>query len=292
MYCKSLHPTTDARYLAIWDESGSGDQALRLVGAMPHLRDTNLCEMKKLRREQSHWERLAADDPMWVILTEPGKRGAWDEVDFFESGRREISDALALLKDRFEITPRPGVALDFGSGLGRLSQGLAEHFDQVHGVDISATMVGNATEKNRHGDRVTYHVNTSDRLPMLTNDSVDFIYSRITLQHIPRPAVQSYLAEFARVMRPGGVAMFQLMTRARPWTVRVRHRLRDLAPGLYRSLRDAVSRRARWEMNTFSERAVLRVMEASGTRVAAVVEEPEMDAVFESSWFVVIKPNA
>ena len=32
-------------------------------------------------------------------------------------------------------------ALDFGCGIGRLSQALAEHFDQVYGVDISPKMI-------------------------------------------------------------------------------------------------------------------------------------------------------
>ena len=40
--------------------------------------------MKLLSREQGHWERLAANDPMWIILTEAGKQGRWNEKEFFE----------------------------------------------------------------------------------------------------------------------------------------------------------------------------------------------------------------
>lgn len=223
---------------------------------------------------------------MWFILTEPGKEGRWDESEFFETGRREIADALSLLRDRLAIIPRFGTALDFGCGLGRLSQALAERFEHVLGVDISSTMIEAARSRNRHGERVIYHVNRSDRLPMLGGETIDFIYSRITLQHIPRAAMKSYLAEFARVLAPGGVAMFQVMTRARPLSVRIRHRIRDLAPDMYRWARDVVFREARFEMNTLSERDVRAAIETSTVRVVALLDDGISDPVFDSRWVV------
>ena len=50
-------------------------------------------------------------------------------------------------------------ALDFGCGVGRLTQALAEHFERVAGVDIAASMIARARQENRHGDRVRYVVN-------------------------------------------------------------------------------------------------------------------------------------
>jgi hypothetical protein len=40
--------------------------------------------------------------------------------------------------------------------------------------------------------------------------SFDFIYSDIALQHIPPDQSRAYIAEFLRVLRPGGLAVFQL----------------------------------------------------------------------------------
>jgi hypothetical protein len=37
------------------------------------------------------------------------------------------------------------------------------------------------------------------------------VFSSIVLQHVPdRPAIERYVAEFCRVVRPGGLVMFQL----------------------------------------------------------------------------------
>jgi hypothetical protein len=83
--------------------------------------------------------------------------------------------------------------------------------------------------------------------------------------------------------------MFQVLTRARAWSVRVRHWLRDLAPELYRSLRDVVSRRPRWEMNTLSEDEARAIVERAGARVLAIIDEASSNSVFESRWFIVGK---
>ena len=37
----------------------------------------------------------------------------------------------------------------------------------------------------------------------------DFIYSNIVLQHIPREAQFGYVREFGRILKPGGIAVFQ-----------------------------------------------------------------------------------
>ena len=39
-----------------------------------------------------------------------------------------------------------GKALDFGCGVGRLSQALADYFDRVVGADVSPTMIGLARD--------------------------------------------------------------------------------------------------------------------------------------------------
>ncbi len=40
--------------------------------------------------------------------------------------------------------------------------------------------------------------------------SFDFVYSNISLQHSPPEASYKYIAEFFRILRPGGVALFQI----------------------------------------------------------------------------------
>ena len=164
----------------------------------------------KLRRQQKQWEQLAVDDPLWAILTDPDKKDRrWDTAEFFASGRAEVAHVVSIL-DRLGHPAARRTALDFGCGVGRLTQALADYFDQVTGVDISASMVAQACEFNRQADRVRYVLNTENHLAQFPADTFDLVYSNIVLQHIPPRHSRQYVREFVRILRPGGLALFQI----------------------------------------------------------------------------------
>jgi ubiquinone/menaquinone biosynthesis C-methylase UbiE len=107
-------------------------------------------------------------------------------------------------------SPR-GAAFDFGCGVGRLSQALAEHFDSVTGVDIAPSMIAEARARNRHGDKVTYVLNERADLSSFDDESFDFIYTEITLMHMEPRYSMAYIAEFFRISRPGGLVTFHVV---------------------------------------------------------------------------------
>ncbi len=164
-------------------------------------------DFERLRR---NWENLGRADPMWAILTdEESKGGGWDEDAFFATGR-EFVEWLAAWLGRHRIDAPRGAALDFGCGIGRLTQALAPHFEHVTGVDVSAPMIDRAREVNRHGDRVDYVCNTRPDLSIFLDASFDFALTAIVLQHMRVDYQLAYLREFLRVLRPGGVLVFQV----------------------------------------------------------------------------------
>src|SRR5207253_1465842 len=84
---------------------------------------------------------------MWAVLSEPEFSGGDAQARFFATGEGEVSGSLDVgrelgLPERFER------ALDFGCGLGRLTRALAERFESVVGVDISARMLAAARGLN------------------------------------------------------------------------------------------------------------------------------------------------
>ena len=161
------------------------------------------------------WESAARRDPLWAILSDPSKRGRrWELQGFFETGRREISLLLYQLK-QLEHVPRPGRALDFGCGVGRLSQALASTFAEVVGVDVSPTMIELADRLNRYPRNVRYVLNQSPVLRVFAPETFDFVYSDIVLQHVEPEAAREYIREFMRVLAPGGVLVFQLPSHRR-----------------------------------------------------------------------------
>ena len=188
-----------------------------------------------------NWENLAKQDPMWAILTDDTKKGgAWDHEAFFLTGRETIAWLGSWLSLHRFLVPR-GRALDFGCGLGRLTQALAPHFDHVTGVDISASMVRGAMQHNRFGDKVRYLHNQHPDLRAIETGSLAFVLSAIVLQHMRTAYQQAYVREFVRVLQPGGLLFFQAPVavirascgrwRARPGPSRWCRRERGRLPG-------------------------------------------------------------
>lgn len=218
------------------------------------------------------YEKLGRDDPLYAVLSRKELRhNKWDPAEFFATGTREIQDILQYV-DGLGLSLRRGRALDFGCGVGRLSQALAEHFERVVGVDIAESMVERAREYNRHGDRVEYRVNTTDDLQIFGAGSFDFVYSNITLQHIPPEPAARYIGEFFRVLRPGGVAIFQVPS-GKPyeagslcaWAYAVRrHHLRRIWK--------IVRGKPPVEMHYIAAGQVRRVIEESGGRLVDIVD--------------------
>jgi ubiquinone/menaquinone biosynthesis C-methylase UbiE len=194
-------------------------------------------------RQAQDWNELARLDPYWVILTAADKRfGGWDSDEFFALGTIEI----AVLMERIERLGHPQHrerALDFGCGLGRITRALAQHFDECVGVDISEDMVRGAQDLNANVPGASFVVNVANDLARFNDASFDLVFSSIVLQHVPdRSTIESYIAEFCRVVRPGGLVMFQLPSHIpaiyrTQWLYAGLRRLRVGASFLYRRLR-------------------------------------------------------
>lgn len=166
--------------------------------------------MSLLEDLERNWEAFGKADPLWAILTLPGTENRrWDEARFFETGRQEIATAFARL-DRLGFAVKRGRALDFGCGVGRLTQALADRFAETHGVDIADSMIQIAQRSNRRGTRCRYHVNAKDDLSLFEDATFDFIYSTYVLQHVPPPLAERYVAELVRVLTAGGILMLQM----------------------------------------------------------------------------------
>jgi SAM-dependent methyltransferase len=153
------------------------------------------------------WEGLADRDAFSAILTDDSKAGGkWDIAEFMATGDAEIQTVLGHLAAIGHLPDFTGAALDFGCGVGRLTQSLARRYASCVGVDISLRMVQQAESLNQHA-HCRYVTSSSARLPF-DDASFAFVYSNIVLQHVPRRLAKNYLREFVRVLAPAGVLVF------------------------------------------------------------------------------------
>jgi ubiquinone/menaquinone biosynthesis C-methylase UbiE len=221
------------------------------------------------------YEKLGREDPLYAVLSDDKLRhNKWDPAEFFQTGVREIREVLEYV-DRLALPLERQRVLDFGCGVGRLSQALAEHFEQVVGVDIAESMVQEARKFNRHGDRVEYRANSTDNLEILDSNSFDFVYTYITLQHIPPEPAENYIREFFRVLRPGGIAIFHVHTGKLYEAGSLRAWLYNLRRRRLRRIWKIVRGRPPVEMHYIARERVERIVEESGGRMADVVDAGE-----------------
>ncbi len=225
-----------------------------------------------LKHVKQTFEVAGREDPLYAVFTDHARKGGkWDHDEFFAHGRNEIESVLQYVRSSVSAIPMNN-ALDFGCGVGRLTQALGDHFDRVVGVDISSSMVEAANRYNRKGNRVRYVVNDTPHLRAFSDSLFKFIYSNITLQHVPPEPALAYVSEFVRLLCPGGVAVFQMGIGAhvKPGT---------LSALLYRFRREYVRRfwkrvrgRIPYEMHFVSRQQVTEAVEQAGGRIVDVVD--------------------
>jgi SAM-dependent methyltransferase len=241
-----------------------------------------------LARLQRNWDLLGRSDPLWAILFDRTRRGGrWRPEEFFATGREEVARLLADL-DRIGVPVRGGRALDFGCGAGRLTQALAEHFDEVDGVDIAPSMLALAERHNRHGARCRYHLNARHDLALFGATSFDLACSLLVLQHVENRYALGYLAELLRVLRPGGVLVAGVPSHPQPT---LRGWLFALLPNAvlnpWRRLR--YRHRGVMELHGLPREQVVAVLRAAGGRVVEVRPDDALGRDWQAFRYVAVK---
>lgn len=159
---------------------------------------------------QRTWNLLGRSDPLWAVLADPRYHGnRWNLEEFFALGQAEIDDAIGRVT-KLGVRLRYDRALDFGCGVGRLTQALCRYFNAAVGIDIAPTMIDLAQHLNKFPRSCTYFLNVDDSLAMFETATFDFVYTRLVLQHMRPELSRGYIAEFFRVLRSGGVTAFQI----------------------------------------------------------------------------------
>ncbi|MDQ6711923.1 MAG: class I SAM-dependent methyltransferase [Candidatus Dormibacteraeota bacterium] len=130
-----------------------------------------------------------------------------------------------------QLPARGRRVLDAGCGSGRHTRVLAERFDHVVGVDISAPLI--AIARDRPGPNVRYIV--GDLMTFSDAHGFDLVFSSTTLHHVPD--LDAALLRLRDLVMTGGVAILidNVASRATPprW-VHVLGAVRNVLPDVAR----------------------------------------------------------
>ena len=124
-----------------------------------------------------------------------------------ESGRNDIDVVFQNIKEHIDPDFQPVDALDFGCGVGRLLFALSTRCERATGVDVSPSMLAEATrEAAKKGiDNVSF-IETSD-CNELGENQFCLVHSYIVFQHIPEDRGYAILDKLLDSLRSGGVGV-------------------------------------------------------------------------------------
>jgi ubiquinone/menaquinone biosynthesis C-methylase UbiE len=178
-----------------------------------------------------------------------------------------MRQALRIMEDVMGRTiglPPSAKVLDAGSGMGRVAVYLAKHFGyQVEGIDLLEFNVNEArrfSKRSNAGGRTNFHAGDYSRLPF-ADRTFDAVYTMETLVHAPD--FRATLAEFRRVLKPGGrLVLFEYTIT--PYA--------DMEPGARRSYQAVIEGTAMHALPEFAHDSFPGHLSASGFTNPVVID--------------------
>ena len=165
---------------------------------------------EQLRKMREDWDQRAKENARYYVNTATAE---WTDDQFFASGETTVADEILtdlvnVCQGRLSKDMR---VLEIGCGAGRVTRALANLFGEVHGVDVSGEMVGQAKAALRDRPNAFVYHNNGQDLAVVPELEFDFAFSSIVFQHIPsREIIENYVREVNRLLRPGALFKFQV----------------------------------------------------------------------------------
>jgi ubiquinone/menaquinone biosynthesis C-methylase UbiE len=164
-----------------------------------------------MRRE---WDTRARKDAFHYIAS---WRKDWDVSAFLKSGEEDYERLVAPVLERLGFSPDGKTMLELGCGAGRMTRSFAGRFGRVLAFDVSSEMLQRARSTLLESGNVEWIQGNGADLAGAAGESVDFVFSYLVLQHLPEQDLAcNYIREVLRVLKPGGVCLFQFNGMKRP----------------------------------------------------------------------------
>ena len=161
------------------------------------------------------WEAYASAEPYWAVLTQDrflkSQMTAEHRAAFFDSGRQHVASLLGTLKRHFEVNFPPRRVIDYGSGAGRLAIPFAELGAEVLGLDVSQSMVVEATRNAEMLKLPNCRFHTTGDFDWEAAGQFDLVHSFIVFQHIPEADGLAIIEKLLNRLAPGGLAALQVL---------------------------------------------------------------------------------
>ncbi|MBP9855489.1 MAG: class I SAM-dependent methyltransferase [Candidatus Omnitrophica bacterium] len=121
---------------------------------------------------------------------------AWGSVDLQWFG---------TLLPRFHKFVPTGTILEIAPGYGRWTHYLKDQCQQLIIVDLVEKCISSCKERFKDCPHITYHVNDGKSLAMISDNSIDFVFSFDSLVHVEEEVIREYLKQISLKLKKNGV---------------------------------------------------------------------------------------
>ena len=162
------------------------------------------------------WTSLGAARPYHSVLT--SKEFLPENIDseaietFWKSGSKEAAKVMSVLRNHDFHDPASKICVEYGCGLGRVTDTFANTFEKIYAYDVSSTHL-DAARSRIQSDNIEFVLCNKDTFKNGLC-KCDFFYSNIVMQHNPPPVIRKLISMGLDALKPDGIAIFQVPTYA------------------------------------------------------------------------------
>lgn len=98
-----------------------------------------------------------------------------------------------------------GRILEIACGFGRWTEFLKDACNELIALDLSEECINSCKERFSEVNNISYILNDGSSLNMIEDNSIDFIFSFDSLVHADEKILESYIAQFQRILTKNGV---------------------------------------------------------------------------------------
>lgn len=166
-------------------------------------------------RVTKQWNSLGESLPHWSVLTNDKYKNPTNTLiqEFYLEGDAELSKILNVMHRLGFDLQSYSTCIEYGCGLGRVTNSLSTLFEQVYAYDISSPHLKIAKKEStiRSSGSISYrHITSLQQLS--TFPEVDFFYTRYVLQHNPPPLMLIILDTLMKSLKTKGIGFLQVPT--------------------------------------------------------------------------------
>jgi SAM-dependent methyltransferase len=169
------------------------------------------------------------------------------------------------------------VFFEFGCGLGRVTSHIHKYFGRVIACDISPSHLVIARNALRQRDIRNVELRQAIGGDFGMIERFDLWFSRLVLQHNTPPLIALILKRALSLIKPGGIAMFQVPTGAPGYQFKVEEYMRGLGPT------------ESFEMHALPQQVIFQIAKRAGCRILEQREDGSSGPPWASFSFVLRK---